>query len=351
MNEKDKIIYLDGTPVGKNQDTYIIAEIGQNHNGDIKIAKQLIDMAVRCGANAVKFQKRDMSCELTKDAFETIYDNPNSFGKTYGEHRLFLELNEEQHKELSEYARKAGITYFCTPCDIPSVELLERVGCPFYKIASRDLSNIPLLEKLGMLNKPILISTGMADYDDIDYALKSLQRIIDKVIIMHCTSEYPCKMENANLKAIQALINKYDHLVGFSDHTSGIIASAVAPIFGAVIIEKHITLNRAMKGSDQAGSLEEAGLRKLINYIQAIKVAQGNGEKIVIEAVLPAKYKLSRSITSKINISKGTKLTEDMIILKSPGTGLKWVEKDKLLGKTAKQDISSDITLTEELFS
>lgn len=349
MNERNRV-NLNGTLVGNDLPVYVIAEIGQNHNGDIAIAKKLIDMAARCGANAVKFQKRDMSCELTKEAFEKPYDNPNSFGKTYGEHRLFLEFNEEQHKELKEYTLSAGITYFCTPCDIPSVELLERIGCPFYKVASRDLSNVPLLEKLETINKPILFSTGMADYDDIDIAIKTLKANPEKIIIMHCTSEYPCKLENINLKAIPTLINKYGFLTGFSDHASGIITSAVAPIFGAVIIEKHITLNRAMKGSDQAGSLEESGLSKLINYIQAIDIAQGNGEKVINKIILPAKEKLSRSITSNINIDKGTKLTEDMITLKSPGTGIKWVDKNKLLGKIARQDISRDITLNQDMF-
>jgi sialic acid synthase SpsE len=349
-SDKNISITLNGTLIGENFPVYVIAEIGQNHNGDIKIAKQLIDMAVRCGANAVKFQKRDMSCELTKETFEKPYDNPNSFGRTYGEHRLFLEFNEEQHRELKEYAISVGITYFCTPCDIPSVELLERIGCPFYKVASRDLSNIPLLEKLGTLDKPVLISTGMADFDDIDIALKALQAKFDKTIIMHCTSEYPCKLENVNLRAISTLINKYNYLVGFSDHASGIITSAVAPLLGAVIIEKHITLNRAMKGSDQAGSLEESGLRKLIDYIKAIEIAQGSGEKIINAATLSAKEKLARSITSKIDINKGTKLTEDMITLKSPGTGLKWIEKNKILGKIAKQNISSDTTLLEDFF-
>ncbi len=135
---EDFFINLNGTTVGNGYPTYIIAEIGQNHNGDVKIAKRLIDMAVRCGANAVKFQKRDIASELTKEAFNKPYDNPNSFGKTYGEHRMFLELSEKQHLELKEYAIAVGITYFCTPCDVPSVELLERIGCPFYKVASRD---------------------------------------------------------------------------------------------------------------------------------------------------------------------------------------------------------------------
>src|SRR6266542_6621420 len=171
---EDFLINLNGTSVGNGYPTYIIAEIGQNYNGDIKIAKKLIDMAVRCGANAVKFQKRDIASELTKEAFNKPYDNPNSFGKTYGEHRMFLEISEKQHLELKEYAIAVGITYFCTPCDVPSVELLERIGCPFYKVASRDLTNIPLLKKLGEIDKPVILFTGIADIDDIHDALNAL---------------------------------------------------------------------------------------------------------------------------------------------------------------------------------
>jgi sialic acid synthase SpsE/spore coat polysaccharide biosynthesis protein SpsF (cytidylyltransferase family) len=344
-------IDFNGTPVGDGYPSYIIAEIGQNHNGDVRIAKKLIDMAVRCGASAVKFQKRDIPSELTKEAYDKPYDNPNSFGRTYGEHRIFLELNEAQHLELKEYALAAGITYFCTPCDVPSVELMERIGCPFYKVASRDLTNIPLLEKLGKTGKPVIISTGMADFDDIDEALKAMQLGKDQVVIMQCTSEYPCKLENVNLRAMETLRKKYGHLVGLSDHTSGVIVSAAAAVMGAVMIEKHITLDRTMKGTDQPGSLEEAGLKKLVEYIRATEIAKGDGEKVVNPATKAAKEKLARSITSKIFISKGTVLTEEMLTLKSPGTGLKWVERFDLLGKVALHDIEPDVTLSAENFA
>lgn len=345
------VIDFNGTPVGDGYPAYIIAEIGQNHNGDVRIAKKLIDMAVRCGASAVKFQKRDIPSELTKEAYDKPYDNPNSFGRTYGEHRIFLELDEAQHLELKEYALAAGITYFCTPCDVPSVELMERIGCPFYKVASRDLTNIPLLEKLGKTGKPVIISTGMADFDDIDEALKAMQLGKDQVVIMQCTSEYPCKLENVNLRAMETLRKKYGHLVGLSDHTSGVIVSAAAAVMGAVMIEKHITLDRTMKGTDQPGSLEEAGLKKLVEYIRATEIAKGDGEKIVNPATQAAKEKLARSITSKVFIPKGAVLTEEMITLKSPGTGLKWVERFELIGKTATLDIEPDVTLSINNFA
>jgi sialic acid synthase len=228
---------------------------------------------------------------------------------------------------------------------------MERIGCPFYKVASRDLTNIPLLERLGKTGKPIIISTGMADFDDIDEGLKALQLGKEQVVIMQCTSEYPCKLENVNLRAMETLRKRYGHLVGLSDHTSGVIVSAAAAVMGAVMVEKHITLDRTMKGTDQPGSLEEAGLKKLVEYTRATEIARGDGEKLVNPATKAAKEKLARSVTSKVFIAKGSVLTEDMLTLKSPGTGLKWVERHVLLGKTAQHDIEPDVTLTETSFA
>ena len=307
-------------------------------------------MAVDCGANAVKFKKRDIPSELTKEAFDKPYDNPNSFGKTYGEHRMFLELDEAQHLELKEYASARGITYFCTPCDVPSVELLERISCPFYKVASRDLSNIPLLEALSKTGKPVIISTGMADLDDIDTAISVLKLPKDKLIIMQCTSQYPCALENVNLKAMDTLKNKFGYVTGFSDHTSGVVISTAASVMGAAIIEKHITLDRTMKGTDQPGSLERSGLAKLVDYIRACEIAIGDGIKAVNPVTEVAKTKLARSVTSSQTIKKGTILTEAMICLKSPGDGIKWMKRELLVGKKALKDIDADVTLRVEDF-
>jgi len=343
-------ILLDRIWVGEEYPTYIIGEIGQNHNGEIRLAKKLIDMAVVSGVNAVKFQKRDIPSELTKDAFNKPYDNPNSFGKTYGEHRFFLELDEVQHLELKEYAEAKGITYFCTPCDVPSVELLERIDCPFYKVASRDLTNIPLLEALGKTGKPVIISTGMASIDDIDVAIESLNLGKDKLMILQCTSQYPCALENVNLKVMDTLKEKYGLITGFSDHTSGVVISTVAAALGASIVEKHITLDRTMKGTDQPGSLEKVGLSKLVEYIRAAEIAIGDGLKEVNPATAAAKVKLARSVTSLVDIAKGTILSDELICLKSPGDGIKWSDRAIVIGKKAVVAIDADVTLKVEDF-
>lgn len=336
--------------VGDNYPTFVIAEIGQNHNGDMDLAKKLIDMAVRCGADAVKFQKRDIPSELTKEAFDRVYDSPNSFARTYGEHRIFLELDEEQHKELKEYALARGIPYFCTPCDVPSVEMMERIGVPYYKVASRDLTNLPALEAIAKTGKPVIISTGMASLEDIEDALEVLGADREDIIILQCISQYPATLENVNLKVMETLKKRYGKITGFSDHTPGIIASVTASILGAAVVEKHITLSRAMKGSDQAGSLEEPGLKLVIKYIKEAARTIGDGVKTVNPATKTAKEKLARSITSKQFIPKGTVITEEMLCLKSPGTGLKWKHRVEILGKQAIISIPADQTLVRDDF-
>lgn len=343
-------IEIEGKRIGKDRPVFIIAEIGQNHNGNMQTAKQLIDMAVRCGADAVKFQKRDITSELTEEEFLKPYENPNSFGKTYGEHRIFLELNEEQHAALKQYATQKGITYLCTACDITSIEMMERLNVLFYKVASRDLTNIPLLERLAKTKKPVIISTGMAGEKEIKDALRVLGENRTDIIILHCISQYPAEIDNVNLNAIKTIQDAFGKITGYSDHTTGIIAPVAAAALGAAVIEKHITLSRAMKGTDQAASLEETGLRKMIEYIRLIERAMGDGIKEIHPASKAAKEKLARSITSARRILKGEVLDESMLTLKSPGTGLQWNEKNKLLGKKAIKQIEQDTTLIQSLF-
>jgi len=341
---------LDKIQIGDNLPTQLIGEIGQNHNGSMELAKKLIDMCAFSNVKLVKFQKRDIETEFTKEAYNKPYTGRNSFGKIYGEHREFLEFNEEQHKELKQYTNDKGLVYFCTPCDVPSVELMERIGCPFYKVASRDITNIPLLEKLGTLNKPVIISTGMAEIEDIDLALSTLNLPSSMVVIMQCTSQYPCEAKNANLNVITTLKEKYDNIIGFSDHTNGILAATIATTLGASIIEKHITLSRSMKGTDQAGSLEMEGLLKVKKYIDSVPQMLGSRNKTFCEDVIAAKHKLMKSLTSSRKIEKDEIITKDMLCLKCPGNGILWKDMHLILGKKAIKDINSDTTLSLDYF-
>ena len=336
--------------ISEESPTFIVAEIGQNHNGDINIAKQLINVAEKAGVDAVKFVKRDIPSELTKEQYNKPYDNPNSFGKTYGKHREFLELSVAQHKELKEYANSKGLIYFSSACDIKSVNDMESINVPAYKIASRDLTNIPLIEYIAKTGKPMILSTGMAILEDIDDAVRTIRKYHDKFALLHCTSEYPTPYEHVNLRRIFTLKERYKCLVGSSDHTIGIMIPVAAVALGAKIIEKHITLHRYMKGTDHAGSLEPEGISKVVRDIRNFEKALGDGKFEFKDYLLDSRNKLARSLVSKTPIKKGEALREDMLTLKSPGTGLLWRERYKILGKVANRDIDIDVTLKEEYF-
>ena len=344
-------VNLAGFEVGDGCPTFIVAEIGQNHNGDMSIAKRLIEMAARCGADAVKFQKRDVRWDLTDDAYRQPYEGPNSFGATYGAHREFLELNEDQHRDLREYALAHGLVYMCTACDDPSVDVMERIGNPIYKVASRDITNIPLLARIARARKPVILSTGMAGLREIREALDALGKLPPAIILLQAISQYPADLERVNLRAMHTMRREFKLLTGLSDHTPGVIASVAASIMGACVIEKHITLARAMKGTDHAGSLEEEGLRRVVRYIRGAELAMGDGQKEYDDAAEPARLKLGRSLTTRVAVPSGTVLTEDMLTLRSPGTGLSWRDRHQIVGKMAIRDLGANETCLAEDFT
>ena len=341
----EKRMNLAGRQVGDGLPCFVIAEIGQNHNGQLNLAKKLIDMAARCNADAVKFQKREISWELTDEAYHRPYEGPNSFGRTYGLHREYLELDESQHRQLKDYALAQGLIYFCTPCDPPSVEMLERIGNPFYKVASRDITNIPLLQHIAKTGKPAILSTGMAGIKEIREALSVFESSESDVALMQCVSQYPAEPKNINLNAMQTMRDEFDVLVALSDHTPGVITGVAGAVKQAFAVEKHVTLSRAMPGTDHAAALEEEGLKRLVNYIRICEEAMGDGIKEFNPVAQKAKEKLARSLVSACEIPPGTELTEQMLILKSPGNGLTWNQRDRLLGKKAVRSIPSQSTL------
>ncbi len=336
--------------IGDEHPVFVIAEIGQNHNGSVDIAKELIDVAAMYGADAVKSCKRDLSCELTAEAWNSPYVGPQSFGMTYGEHREALELSPEQHAELFEYCRSKGLEYFVSACDIPSVELMEEIGVRLHKVASRDIRNLPLIERVAQTGKPMIISAGMATEIDIADALLIIHKYHNRVVVAQCTSEYPTPYEDCNLLAIHSLRRKFNVLTGLSDHTVGIMTVVAAAAMGACVVEKHLTLAKYMKGSDHACSLEPDGLRRIVRDIRNVERALGNGLIDIPEGVESARVKLDRSLVSQRAIPVGTIVTEDMLCLRSPGTGLPWRERDRFVGKCARRDIPADVVLCEEDF-
>lgn len=334
--------------IGDDQPCFIIAEIGQNHNGEMQIARDLIDHAAALQADAVKFCKRHIPSDMTAEMYAQPYLGPQSFGETYGKHREFLELSIEQYRELKTYSESQGLVFFATACDQHSVDELESLNLSIYKIASRDLSNLPLIDRVAQTGKPILLSCGMDGLEEIDEALNAVRRRHDRVVLMQCTSAYPTPYPEVNLRAIQSLRRRFDVLVGLSDHTIGIAMPVVAAALGAVAVEKHITLARYMKGTDHSGSLEPDGLRRVVRDIRNVELALGDGVKRISPAAAQAARTLRRSIVSRQSIPRGTVITEEMLGLKSPGTGLKWRERGRVVGRCAALDIPADVVLREE---
>ena len=343
--------------------TYIIAEIGQNHNGDINLAKKLIDMAAMpifdtfgnkqlAPVDAVKFCKRDLTEELTEEESNKPYLGPNSFGKTYGEHREKLELDYKQYKELEKYAHKKGLDFIVTLCSPKTLKLLEYIKLDQIKIASRDLSNIPLLEAVAKTKIPVILSRGMSDKNEINKAIEIINKYHSNISILHCISQYPANYENLNLLSIKTLKKKYGNKfkIGYSDHSIGIVPPVLAIACGAEIIEKHITLSRNMKGTDQSGSLEANGLWKMTRDIRNAELAMGKEGIFLPNTPKETINKLRRSLAVNRNIKKNTSLKEADLIMLSPGNGLKWSERKKVLNKKAKIDIKANSLLNVKMF-
>ena len=330
------------------ESTYIIGEIGQNHNGSVDIAKLLTELVARPikeddfgidiqPINAVKLTKRDLSEELSSSQMNRPYDNPNSFGKTYGAHRQFLELSDEAHFEVYKYAKSLGLDFVETLCAKGCLSMLRLFTPDRLKVASRDLTNLPLLEALAETHIPIILSTGMAGKKELDEALAVITKYHNDIAILHCVSQYPTEPDNLNLLTIRYLQKHYgQYTIGFSDHTIGIAAPIVAVGMGAKIIEKHITLDRGMKGTDQKGSLGPDGVRRMVRDIRLAEHWMGTEDLYIDRSVAASKVKLERSIASNKDLEVGHIITEDDIHMLSPGDGFKWSERTQLIGKTLK---------------
>ncbi|MDF2452217.1 MAG: neuB [Bacteroidota bacterium] len=337
-----------------NKETYIIGEIGQNHNGSVDLAKLIVDLVsipiiesdfnlkLR-GMDAVKLTKRDLKEELTQSQMSRPYDTPHSFGKTYGEHRAFLELNDEQHFDVYKHAKTKGLDFVETLCSKGCLSLLKLFTPDRLKVASRDLTNLPLLEVMAETKIPIILSTGMAGKKELDDALAVISKYHNDISILHCVSQYPTEPKNTNLNSIKYLQKNYpQYTIGYSDHTIGISTPVAAVAMGSRIIEKHITLDRRMKGTDQAGSLGPDGINRMVRDIRVLDMAMGKEELFIDPSVSVSKEKLERSIASKRVIKKGETIEEKDLHLLSPGDGFKWAQKSNVIGKSAQQDIPAD---------
>ncbi len=341
--------------------TYIIGEIGQNHNGEVEIAKKLIDVITEpvidhlfgqklMPMNAVKMTRRDLNEELSASEMHRPYENPNSFGKTYGEHRAFLELNDEQHFEVYRYAKAKGLEFVETLCAKGCLSMLRLFTPDRLKVASRDLTNLPLLEAMAETRIPMILSTGMTGKKELDDALEVITRHHSEISILHCLSQYPSEYQNINLKTIAYLKEQYpQYKIGYSDHSIGILMPAVAVGMGAEIIEKHITLDRNMKGTDHRGSLEPEGIWRMVRDIRNTEYAIGEYGMFISEKVTDTRIKLERSIATLRMMDAGETVTEADLHMLSPGNGFKWADRERVIGKRLKIAIPANEIIYPEM--
>lgn len=335
-----------------NKKPYIIAEIGSNHNGDMNLAKQIIQEAKNCGADCVKFQSFDVSSLVSKEEYEKNEKYNDSSKKHFGSLREMVEkyyLRKEQHYELKEYCDSIQIDFSSTPFSNKEVDLLVSLDVPFIKVASMDINNLPFLEYVGNQKKPVVLSTGMSDLGEIERALKVIEDSGNKeIILLHCISIYPPKYKDINLRNILMLKSAFAYPVGFSDHSIGTSIPLAAVTLGSCIIEKHFTLDKNLPGWDHAISSDPKELRKLVEESKNIYSALGSFNRIVSKEELEKRKKFRRSIVTTRGINSGEMLTEKDLLFKRPGTGIRPDEMKYILGKKLLRDYNEDELLKWE---
>ena len=329
---------------------YIIAEAGLNHNGSLEIAKQLIDVAFDAGANAVKFQKRTVDILATKETLEANDDRFPEFGSTYREIREYLEFDFEQYIELKQYSESKGLDLIVTAFDKVAVDFLLEVGVDVFKLASHSLTNFDLLEYLSQHKKQTILSTGMAELDEIDRAVEIFKNNNCPLSLMHCVSAYPTPLDECNILMMHNLKQRYDLPTGYSGHELGFLPSIVAVSMGAELIERHYTLDKSLVGFDHKMSLSSEELKMMVSDIRMVEKIQGDGKKQVssTEWITRKKYHVSAVSSNKINA--GEILLEECITYKNPGTGIPKKDAHLILGKKAKKLIPENTLLNSKMF-
>jgi sialic acid synthase len=340
---------IAGRAIGRQHRTFVIAEIGLNHNGDVTIAKLLIDAAKAADADAVKLQKRDSRALLTRAQYDSPYTGPNSFGATYGIHREALEFGMDQYQELKAYAEERDLVFLASPWDLPSVDFLVSLGVAAMKVASADVTNTPLLRHVSACGIPTILSTGMASEDEISIAHAIFAESKTPVAVLHCVSTYPASFEELHLQTIGYLLERFGDPVGYSGHERGIAISAAAVALGATIIERHITLDRSMKGPDHAASLEPTGFSKMVRDIRAVEAAMSGVKREVLESERPVRAKLGKSIVARVDVPEGTFLESRHLTTKSPGTGMNPQLIDSVIGRRARVAFDEDQQVTLDM--
>jgi len=338
--------------IGAAQPVFMIAEAGVNHNGDLKLARALIDVAVEAGADAVKFQTFQADRLATPDAPKADYQLRTT-GDAESQFDMLrrLELSPDAHRELQSYCHERGIIFLSTPFDEEAVDLLDELGVPAFKISSGDLTNSPLLEHVASKGKPVILSTGMSELSELIEAVSVLNTAgCENPVLLHCVSNYPADAAEVNLRAMQTMRSAFDVPVGFSDHTEGIDVALAAVALGACVIEKHFTLDRTLPGPDHRASLEPAELRELVRSIRRVETALGNGRKVPSASEVETAKVARRSLVAARDIPAGVTLERSMVVMRRPGTGMSPGMLETLLNRRAVREIAAGTLLDEGMF-
>lgn len=343
-----KSIPIGSKVVGTDESPFIIAEAGSNHNQNLEIAKKLIDAASTAGVDAVKFQTFSAEKLVAESKLKAKHLDKVSEDST---HTIFrkIELPREWHLELAKYAESKGLIFLSSPFDEEAVDLLDEIGVPAFKIASGDITNLPLLRYVAKKKKPMIISTGGSTLGEVEEAISVMKEAgNDEVVLLHCIASYPTMVEDVNLDSMITIQKAFNHLTGFSDHTLGIIAPVVAATMGAVMIEKHFTLDRKMIGPDHFYALEPSELKAMVENVRAVKKLKGTFTKQVAEAELECRKLGRRSIFAAVDIFAGSVITRENVTILRPAIGIEPKFMDVVVGRTAVLNIRKNEPITWE---
>ena len=343
-----KAIDIAGRAIGPGQPCFIVAEAGVNHNGSLETALQMVDVAREAGASAIKFQTFKAERLVTRDAPKADYQRCTTDPcESQYEMLRHLELPRCAYTRLVDHCRALKILFLSSPFDEESADFLDRLGLPAFKIPSGEITNLPLLAHVAAKNKPLIVSTGMSTLAEVESAVASIRAVgVGDLLLLQCTSNYPAEPASANLRAMETLARAFNVPVGYSDHTEGNSTALAAVALGACMIEKHFTLDRRLPGPDHAASVEPAGLAELVREIRQVEAALGDGQKRPAPRETETARVTRKSLVAACDITPGTVLTEAMVVLRRPGTGLPPEVRPYVVGRTARTAIPSGSLLT-----
>jgi N-acetylneuraminate synthase/N,N'-diacetyllegionaminate synthase len=328
---------------------FVIAEAGVNHAGDVRLAKRLVDAAKNAGCDAVKFQIFNAEQLVSESVPLAEYQKRNGAGSPKGQIDLLreLELSHEEFRSIKRYCDRKKVIFLATPFDFESADFLEQVRVPMFKVPSGEVTNLPFIRFVAQKGKPVILSTGMSNLDEVAEAVEAIESTGNKrLILLHCVTQYPAPVEEVNLKAMVTLRSRFGVPVGYSDHTLGFEISVAAVALGAVVIEKHLTLNRRMKGPDHKASLEPNEFKEMVRCIRNVEKGMGDGIKRAAHCEKRMMRLVRRSIVAGTRITKGQRITEGNIAIKRPGYGIQPKDWEKIIGRTARSEIKKDSVLS-----